>query len=424
MSRPAGPPGPTGPPPPGPDAVAVALTPATPRRYDLDALRAVAMGLGIVLHAALPFVPYWAEGDTGGAALFAVFEYIHLWRMPLFFLLSGFFTAMLWKRRGLGALLRHRLRRIALPLAVLYVPVMVLVIAGIVAGYGIAGEKVQDASGRTDAYEEPGTDAEPTDDENGAPEGSAFGFAHLWFLWHLLWLIAVFGVVAWLLDTVHTKVGRDPPEQITRAFTWSLPLVSLVPFSQMHEDILGPDTSDGLVPAWPVIGFYATFFFFGATCYRSKQLDAPIDRLGQWWVLQLVASGALFAALFGQLVPDGFRKPSEVLLAWMVSFAAIGLARRHLHAPSYRVRWLSDSAYWMYLMHLPLVFVFQGVAVALGLPPLAGFVFIIAATVAVLVPSYQKLVRYTWIGRLLNDRRTRADDLRLQESIRLSRPDS
>ena len=38
--------------------------------------------------------------------------------MPVFFLMSGFFTALLWRRRGLGALLNHRLRRVALPLLI------------------------------------------------------------------------------------------------------------------------------------------------------------------------------------------------------------------------------------------------------------------------------------------------------------------
>ena len=39
---------------------------------------------------------------------------VHGFRMPLFFLLSGLFTA-LWRRRGLRALLGHRLRRIVVP---------------------------------------------------------------------------------------------------------------------------------------------------------------------------------------------------------------------------------------------------------------------------------------------------------------------
>ena len=41
---------------------------------------------------------------------------VHGFRMPLFFLLSGFFTAMLWQKRGLASLLMHRTKRILLPL--------------------------------------------------------------------------------------------------------------------------------------------------------------------------------------------------------------------------------------------------------------------------------------------------------------------
>ena len=37
---------------------------------------------------------------------------VHGFRMPLFFLLSGFFTVLLWRRRGLGNLLGHRMRRL------------------------------------------------------------------------------------------------------------------------------------------------------------------------------------------------------------------------------------------------------------------------------------------------------------------------
>ena len=35
--------------------------------------------------------------------------------MPLFFIVSGFFTAMLWRKRGALALLSHRFRRVLLP---------------------------------------------------------------------------------------------------------------------------------------------------------------------------------------------------------------------------------------------------------------------------------------------------------------------
>jgi peptidoglycan/LPS O-acetylase OafA/YrhL len=89
------------------------------RWHDLDALRAFAMLLGIGLHAALSFYPSaWPVQDVTAAGEGPFDELvlaIHGFRMPLFFVLSGFFTALLWQRRGLGALLGHRVRRIALP---------------------------------------------------------------------------------------------------------------------------------------------------------------------------------------------------------------------------------------------------------------------------------------------------------------------
>ena len=92
------------------------------RFHDLDALRAFAMFLGVVLHAALFLMPI----DWPGVAEEASFDFpydemvhaIHGFRMPIFFLLSGFFTAMLWQRRGLRSLVNHRLKRVGLPLLI------------------------------------------------------------------------------------------------------------------------------------------------------------------------------------------------------------------------------------------------------------------------------------------------------------------
>ena len=95
---------------------------STARRWnDLDALRGFAMLLGIGLHASLSFFPsFWPAQDKASSFNGPFDEFliaVHGFRMPLFFLLSGFFTAMLWQRRGMKALVVHRIRRVGLPLA-------------------------------------------------------------------------------------------------------------------------------------------------------------------------------------------------------------------------------------------------------------------------------------------------------------------
>jgi peptidoglycan/LPS O-acetylase OafA/YrhL len=90
------------------------------RRTDLDALRSFAMLLGIALHASVSFFAFpWPVHDTHRSDLLPLFVVaVHGFRMPLFFLLSGYFTMLVYRRRGLKSLLEQRFTRIFLPLVI------------------------------------------------------------------------------------------------------------------------------------------------------------------------------------------------------------------------------------------------------------------------------------------------------------------
>jgi fucose 4-O-acetylase-like acetyltransferase len=98
------------------------------RRTDLDALRSFAMLLGIALHASLSFFAFpWPVHDTQRSDLLPLFLVaIHGFRMPLFFLLSGYFTMLVYRRRGLKSLLEQRSMRIFLPLVIATATIMPL----------------------------------------------------------------------------------------------------------------------------------------------------------------------------------------------------------------------------------------------------------------------------------------------------------
>jgi peptidoglycan/LPS O-acetylase OafA/YrhL len=87
-------------------------TSTTQRFHDFDALRAFAMLLGKTLHALSAY--RGANGpvrdvSSDKTALFDEFFHAgHGFRMQLFFILSGFFTAMLHQRRGYGAMMKQR----------------------------------------------------------------------------------------------------------------------------------------------------------------------------------------------------------------------------------------------------------------------------------------------------------------------------
>ena len=77
------------------------------------------MLLGVALHAAMSFVPFpWPVRDPARSDLLVLLiGAVHGFRMPLFFLLSGYFTMLVFSRRGLGSLVERRFTRIFLPLA-------------------------------------------------------------------------------------------------------------------------------------------------------------------------------------------------------------------------------------------------------------------------------------------------------------------
>ena len=87
-------------------------------RHDLEALRALAMLLIIAFHGSLAFfdAPWPIRDLQKNEGIGIIFLVIQGFQMPLFFVMSGFFTAMLWRTRGVKGLLEHRFRRVFMPL--------------------------------------------------------------------------------------------------------------------------------------------------------------------------------------------------------------------------------------------------------------------------------------------------------------------
>ena len=90
----------------------------SPYRHDLEVLRAIAMLLIILFHGSLAYfdAPWPIQDAQANEGLVVIFLVIHGFQMQLFFVMSGFFTAMMWRTRGLKAWLGHRFRRVFMPL--------------------------------------------------------------------------------------------------------------------------------------------------------------------------------------------------------------------------------------------------------------------------------------------------------------------
>jgi hypothetical protein len=387
------------------------IAPAPERLHALDAVRGYALLLGIVLHATMSFLPspfrIWIIQDTHPSITLGIlFFAIHVFRMTTFFLIAGFFAHMSFHRRGAQGFIKDRLLRIALPLLIGW-PIL----------FGVMRPIVFWAAGFPNGGPIPGRPIWP-------PVLPQFPLTHLWFLYALLEFYAAAlmlrsGIV-WLDSNGRLRAGVDR-------------LIALMMRSRLAPAILAVPVGVvmGLDPKW--IGFLGVLtpdqslitnlqawvgfggaFAFGWLLHRQIDLIRILERR---WLLNLVLAIILITASLGlSIVPPP--RPDVVKLAgaiayapaiWTTTFAMIGLALRFLSGFSASRRYLADASYWLYLIHLPILMALQVAVSQLDWPWPIKFAGILGLALPLMLASYHLLVRFSFIGMVLNGRRLRRE---------------
>ena len=89
----------------------------TERRYDIDWLRVIAIGLLLLYHIAIIFQPWamfigFVRSDELWEDLWKPMTLLNIWRIPLLFFVSGMGCYFALKKRSAGQLIGERTRRI------------------------------------------------------------------------------------------------------------------------------------------------------------------------------------------------------------------------------------------------------------------------------------------------------------------------
>jgi peptidoglycan/LPS O-acetylase OafA/YrhL len=168
--------------------------------------------------------------------------------------------------------------------------------------------------------------------------------------------------------------------------------------------------------AW--IGF-GTAFGVGWLLHRQVDLLRILER--RWLahlllalgliLISFVLSGVMLSSPGAPRLPVSFatlRLVSAILYApaiWISTFAVLGLALRFMSGFSPTWRYLADASYWLYLIHMPIVMALQVALSQRDWPGLIKFVIILVVAIPPMLASYHLLVRFTFIGVVLNGRR-------------------
>lgn len=375
-----------------------------PRFYALDSLRAALMLLGIVIHASCSYVSFdlgeaWHYKDRASVSpvLDLVLTFIHIFRMPLFFVLAGFFARMVFEKRGLREFLWNRWRRIMIPFvagwAVLYVPLNLGFHYG-VAPAGTPGSRVEWAWSRL---------------------GLLDTTMHLWFLNYLIWFYAA-GCLAALLFPRGSATSFEVAEAAFRRIAQSPVLRVLIPGALtmgtlwfMKTGTL--DTSLHLIPETSTLIAYGIFYLFGWMMWTQRDL---LDSFRRFAALQTLTGTLLVPVTVGallQLKPDGSMRGTPqhltaistgAIAVWLLIFGVSGLFIRYVRTTGPVARYLADASYWMYLAHLPFIIWLNVLLEPLRAPGLVKFGLVLVITVAIVLATYEWFVRRSIIGKYLN----------------------
>jgi glucan biosynthesis protein C len=352
----------------------------------MDALRALAMFLGVVLHAVMaytmtPFEHFYHDPHYSSNIYDVIFFVIHTFRMQLFYLIAGFFFRLLYFRIGEAAFIKHRTQRILIPFVVglflilpfTNLPLTAYTVTG--GGQHLTGPDISLILHNILIWRGP---------------------VHLWFLYYLT-LFYIIGIVLLRMKLPKLPAAMVPALLLAGSF------VSLLLFDTYYIKY-----TPGLVPKPNYILYYGIFVYAGWVLHEHKEKYFPLlKRYG----LAFTATGLGIALLiyYNSTAAGILLKSGMTIATVSLVLGFLGVFLRWVNAESYTMRYLSDASYWVYLVHVGLVYMMQAWLGDTNLPGVLKPVLCFIVPVAISLLTYQWFVRYTIIGFYLHGKREKSN---------------
>jgi peptidoglycan/LPS O-acetylase OafA/YrhL len=380
----------------------------------LDTLRVAGTLLVLMYHASLTYLvspmrlTLWPVYDLHDHVSMDVFAYwVNGFAMPLFFLAAGVSAPAAIESRGMGVFLKHRAGRLLRPL--LFGCLTILPLCYLLTGYGLL------STGRC------------TTDHiahwNFPPDVTRhlYGLGHLWFL-EYLFLVCVIWSGCWWLSRRWTRNGNrngngegDGWIEGVLGSSWR-PLWLAVPTGLIF--LIDTDTvlrvENDVIPNLPRVIHYLYFFAVGGWISRLKEPKARLVPRGGLYLGLAAVDFAAMTPLLLRLASaplEGAERLVFVAVAalfpWLLLLGALGWCLQRVEGKGPTLRFLAESSFWVYIIHLPIVMLGQILLLPLEWPGPVKFLVISVAATALSLSSYEWIVRYSLIGEIVNGARKR-----------------
>ncbi|MFM7029691.1 MAG: acyltransferase family protein [Micrococcales bacterium] len=347
----------------------------------MSALRSVLLLMGVMGHAAMVLPLFDPRASATDVLLLkASYQLVHIWRVPTYFLVSGFLSAALFARGTIWDFVRGRFKRVTsvlLAAQLFIIPVFALSPGGCAVCQPFGGST-----------------------------WLAVGWLHLWFLYDLVIISHLFVAAIWLKRRLPAGVQAWIYSAASRFTIGPFSLLALATLCTLIPGVFGPGhllrINFGILPDPWLILYHSIFFSSGWLLRRNGGLVNPPRYL---W-LTVGAAIALTLVTYSSMVANGVAETFlSNLTSWVSAWAVIGCFTRLVTKPNRLWTYLNDASYWVYLWHAIPVLLLSWSFAHLGLNVWLNLFATSAITLALTLVSYNRWVAPTVIGLYLSGRR-------------------
>lgn len=331
------------------------------RRYDIDWLRVVAIGLLLIYHIAIVFQPWgvfigFIQSDRSLESLWIPMSMLNVWRIPLLFFVSGMGVGFASRKRNLKQLIIERTRRIFVPFIFglfFIVPIHLLI-----------WQKYY----HQEMVYSPGP-------------------GHLWFLANIFLYVILLSP---LLINLKNRENGKARKFINRVFSHPAGLVLITLCFMAEAEILNPETFAAYALSLHgfILGFLA--FFFGYMCIISgEQFWLNVEKLRWFTVIFAIILFIIRYTVFDLNAPY-FMMAIESC-SWI--FSLLGFGYRYLNHPGPMLSYLSQGAYPVYILHMIFLYLGSFFILPMQIPIFFKFLLLLVFTLGGCILVYELVVR-------------------------------
>ncbi len=344
------------------------------RYYFLDAMRSILMMLGVVLHSAVVFSNNsWLLPEQESQFYSQIVHFIHLFRMPAFFIISGFFCHLMLGRIDNLIFIKQKFSRILIPLAATAITLNSL------QNILLNDYRSENMDLLSSGYWLQGS-----------------WISHLWFLISLMYFL----IISTVLKSITPKLSSILLSSTVKIFTSSrcfllilLPIISLVLIKLSNIASLHIMNSEF---NWEIAESikYSIYFYFGIIIARSPSILERFTRFDLPTVLlpSLIILALLNIETTGSIWQDRIQLIINTILTWSLCYLCFILFNKLTNIPSKLFLYLSDASYTIYLFHHLLVITFSILLNPVDIPNSLKFITVIGITFATTIMIHNYII--------------------------------